>query len=103
MKDFRELEDQKFLVDNKIESIFCIAYYSRDFALIRPHLKTLLKEYGGWIGNDEDGFQPCFDLEDSGIWIISRDGVINLPRVHEHQIVNNPKLSDSMAIWLLER
>lgn len=67
LKDFKELEEQKFLIDNKIESIFCISYHSRDFALIRPHLKTLLKEYGGWIGNDEDGFQPCFNLEDSGI------------------------------------
>ena len=62
LDDFRELEDQRFLIDNKIESIFCISYHSSDFALIRPHIKTLLKEYGGWIGNDEDGFQPCFNL-----------------------------------------
>lgn len=47
----------------EIESIFCISYHSSDFALIRPHIKTLLKEYGGWIGNDEYGFQPCFNLE----------------------------------------
>lgn len=63
LEDFQELEDKKFLMDNKIKSIFCISYHSINFTLILPHIKTLLQEYEGWIGNDGDGFQPCFNLQ----------------------------------------
>lgn len=63
MEDFQELEDTKFLYKNQIKSIFCISHHSSDFSLILPHIKLLLQEYGGWIGNDEEGFQPCFNIE----------------------------------------
>lgn len=61
--DFCEDENKKFIVNNKIESIFCVSYHPSNFALMLPHIKILLQEYGGWIGNDGDGFQPCFNLQ----------------------------------------
>ena len=63
MEDFQELEDMKFVIQNRINSIFCISHHSGNFSLILPHIKLLLQEYGGWIGNDEEGFQPCFNVE----------------------------------------
>lgn len=62
LEDFQELEDMKFLSDNKIKSIFCISHHPSNFPLILPHIKILLQEYGGWIGNDAEGFQPCFNI-----------------------------------------
>lgn len=59
---FQESEDKKFLIDNKIKSIFCISHHPSSFSLLLPHIKILLQEYGGWIGNDEEGFQPRFNI-----------------------------------------
>ena len=61
--DFCEFEDKKFLIDNKIKSIFCVSYHPRNFELMLPHIKMLLQEYGGWISNDGDGFQPYYKLQ----------------------------------------
>ena len=63
VKEFSEPEDKIFLSDNKINSIFCISYHPSQFNFVLPHLKALLQEYGGFIGNDSEGFQPCFSLE----------------------------------------
>lgn len=62
LEDFQELEDTKFLIDNKIKSIFCISHHLSNPSLILPHIKILLQEYGGWIGNDKEGFQACFNI-----------------------------------------
>lgn len=63
VEEFEEPESVKFLDCNKIRTIFCISHHPKDLKLILPHLKKVLKEYGGWIGNDSEGFQPCFDIE----------------------------------------
>lgn len=57
-----EVEDKNFLIENQIKSIFCISHHSNNFPSILPHLKMMLQEYDGWIGNDEEGFQPCYDM-----------------------------------------
>lgn len=62
LEDFHELEDKKFLIENYIKSIFCVSHHSINFSFILPHIKMLLQEYGGWIGNDEEGFLPCYDI-----------------------------------------
>lgn len=62
LEDFQEVEDKKFLIKNQIKSIFCISHHSNNFPSILPHLKMMLQEYGGWIGNDGEGFQPCYDM-----------------------------------------
>ncbi|SHJ43586.1 hypothetical protein SAMN02745163_01963 [Clostridium cavendishii DSM 21758] len=61
--EFQEPEDEKFLNDNKIEAVFCISHHPRNLKIIMPHIKNVLKEYGGWIGNDNEKFQPWFNLE----------------------------------------
>lgn len=63
IEEFKEPEDIKFLDDNKIREIFCISHHPRDLKSIMPHIKTILKEYGGWIGNDSERFQPWFDVK----------------------------------------
>lgn len=62
LEDFQEVEDKKFLIENQIKSIFCISHHSNNFPSILLHLKMMLQEYDGWIGNDEEGFQPCYDM-----------------------------------------
>lgn len=62
LEDFQEVEDKKFLMENQIKSIFCVSHHSNNFLSILPHLKMMLQEYGGWIGNDIEGFQPCYDM-----------------------------------------
>lgn len=62
LEDFQELEDKKFLLENHIKSIFCISHHSIHFSFILPHIKMLLQEYDGWIGNDGEGFRPCYDM-----------------------------------------
>lgn len=62
LEDFQEIEDKNFLIKNQIQSIFCISHHPNDFPSILPHLKMMLQEYDGWIGNDAEGFQPCYDM-----------------------------------------
>ena len=47
---------------------FCISHHPSNFPLILPHIKILLQEYGGWIGNDAEGFQPCFNVWSIDLW-----------------------------------
>ena len=47
-----------------IVSIFCVSHHPRDSCLMRPLLKALLHAFDGCIGNDDDGFEPIFTLED---------------------------------------
>ncbi len=61
LEDFQEVEDKKFLIENRIKSIFCVSHHSNNFPFLLPHIKMMLQEYGGWIGNDGEGFQPCYD------------------------------------------
>ncbi len=61
--DFQESEDKIFLDQNKIKSVFCISCHMNNFTFMLPHVKMLLQKYGGFIGSDSDGFQPCFSQE----------------------------------------
>lgn len=63
LEDFQELEDEKFLLKNGIKSVFCVSHHSINFSFMLPHIKMLLQEYDGWIGNDSEGFQPCYDMQ----------------------------------------
>ena len=63
LEDFYESEDKKFFDRNKIQSVFCISSHLSNFDFILPHIKMLMQEYGGWIGSDSEGFQPCFNHE----------------------------------------
>ncbi|MEN2773852.1 hypothetical protein ABCY62_02125 [Acetivibrio clariflavus] len=73
--DFQEPDDRNFLYKNKIVSIFCISYHPKDLEFILPHIKCVLKEYGGWIGNDSERFQPLFDIKniDSFFYQVEED------------------------------
>jgi hypothetical protein len=63
IEEFKEPNDKKILDENKIISVFCITHHPKDIEFILPHIKCMLKEYGGWIGNDSERFQPWFDIE----------------------------------------
>lgn len=69
LEDFKEDEDKKFLNENHIKSIFGITYHSKNILSILPHIKMILQEYGGWIGNDGEGFKPCYDIQTIDLFI----------------------------------
>ena len=64
LEEFQEIEDREFLRKNNIKSVFCVSHHSNDYSLIKAHIKELLQEYGGWIGNDSKGFQPYYNIMD---------------------------------------
>jgi hypothetical protein len=56
-----ELQEQEELQSCGIESAYCITHHRQSLPLILPILELLLKRFGGWAGNDDDGFKPRFD------------------------------------------
>ena len=73
LEDFHEAEDKKFLLENHIKSIYCISYHANRLGTILPHIKMLLHRYGGFIGNDDEGFQPCYDMENIDMFTFQLD------------------------------
>lgn len=54
--------DQEFIQTHEIESIVCISHHKSCMKETLELAKLLLDRYGGWIGNDSDGFLPVFDV-----------------------------------------
>lgn len=52
---------QEFIQTHEIESIVCISHHKSCVKETLELAKMLLDRYGGWIGNDNDGFLPVFD------------------------------------------
>ena len=52
---------QEFIQTHEIESIVCISHHKSCVKETLELAKMLLDRYGGWIGNDSDGFLPVFD------------------------------------------
>ena len=53
--------DQEFIQTHKIASIVCISHHKSCAQETLELAKLLLDRWGGWIGNDSDGFLPVFD------------------------------------------
>lgn len=62
LDEFCEQAYIDFLVKNNISSIFCISYHPIHLRIIKPFIVEVLKQYGGWIGMDGDGFFPYYNL-----------------------------------------
>lgn len=54
----------KLIQEREISSIVCISHHKVYRKEMLDIAKILLQEYGGWIGNDSDGFLPIFDMTD---------------------------------------
>ena len=52
---------QEFIQTHKIASIVCISHHKSYIQEALELAKLLLDRWGGWIGNDSDGFLPIFD------------------------------------------
>ena len=48
----------------EISSVVCISHHKAYIKETLDIVKILLTKCGGWIGNDNDGFLPIFDLTD---------------------------------------
>ena len=53
--------NRKFIQTHEIETIVCISHHKSCVKETLELSKILLDRYGGWIGNDNDGFLPVFD------------------------------------------
>ena len=58
--EFKDSADQRFIQEKKISSIICISHHTSYIAEILKLTELLLEKWGGWIGNDTDGFIPIF-------------------------------------------
>lgn len=52
---------QEFIQTHEIKSIVCISHHKSCVQETMALAKLLLNRWGGWIGNDSDGFSPVFD------------------------------------------
>jgi hypothetical protein len=43
-------------------SCFCVSFHSRSTEFLRKIFQDVLREFGGWVGSDEEDFCPRFDL-----------------------------------------
>ena len=53
--------NRKFIQTHEIETIVCISHHKSCVKETLELAKMLLDRYGGWIGNDNDGFLLVFD------------------------------------------
>ncbi len=53
--------NRKFIQTHEIEGIVCISHHKSCVKETLELAKMLLDRYGGWIGNDNDGFLLVFD------------------------------------------
>ena len=65
LMDIAEFKDSlcsELIHEREISSIVCISHHKAYIKEILGIVKILLEKYGGWIGNDSDGFLPIFDI-----------------------------------------
>ena len=63
LEEFHEPEDKTFFIKKEIRVVFCISYHPVNLKNLKIHLIEVLKNYGGWIGMDSEGFFPYYNLE----------------------------------------
>ncbi len=61
--EFGDPCDADYLLQNEIKSIYLISHHKKDLPFIINHIKLLMRDFGGWLGNDSDMFQPCFNID----------------------------------------
>jgi hypothetical protein len=47
-----------------IQSAFCMSYHPSSFHELKVLLLLILRKYGGWLGDDSEGFHPRRNLEE---------------------------------------
>lgn len=66
--EFKDSADQRFIQEKKISSIICISHHTSYIAETLKLTELLLEKWGGWIGNDTDGFLPIFDVKNISVF-----------------------------------
>ncbi|CAM3599535.1 hypothetical protein VA7868_02204 [Vibrio aerogenes CECT 7868] len=62
--EFGDPEDCDVIEATGVKSCICISHHSFSIDCVKDILKIILKNYGGWVGNDSDYFEPRFVLDD---------------------------------------
>lgn len=62
-EEFKEKEDTKFLLKEQIQTIMMITHHTYHFYAIKPIIQKCLENFGGLIGNDNNGFIPIYNIE----------------------------------------
>ncbi len=62
VKDIPEPEDKEFLKKLNMISGLCLCHHKNDINELLIFIAKIGEKYGGWIGNDEDGFEPRFPV-----------------------------------------
>lgn len=59
-----EAEEMKSLQNKEIKTVVGILHHTRHINEVLYFTKLLMKEWGGYLGTDNDCFEPCYVLED---------------------------------------
>lgn len=43
-------------------SVFCVSHHPTALQRLLPVLRIVLEAHGGWVGNDDEGYEPRFDF-----------------------------------------
>lgn len=62
INEFKDQVDNKILIEKNISKVICISHHKSYIAEVLELSKELLLTWGGWLGNDNDGFSPLFDI-----------------------------------------
>ena len=62
--DFNTFEPSELKIISALQpvSIFSISYHSNSIVLLQSFLKAVLIKYSGWIGCDNENFEPIYSL-----------------------------------------
>jgi len=61
---FGDPEDLEVIRDTGMTSCVCISHHSDEIDHVKNFLRIILGRFGGWVGNDSEGFEPRFMLAD---------------------------------------
>ena len=61
-ENFGDPEDIRIIESTETICCLCISHHTSALKYVLIFMKFILSKYGGWIGNDSDGFEPRFTL-----------------------------------------
>lgn len=59
-------EERDFLRQRRVRVVLCVSYHGGEIDVLRRFAEVLLRRFGGWIGSDDDFFEPLFDVDTIG-------------------------------------
>lgn len=63
IKEFRDKKDFELIREKGIYRIICISHHKNSLIYVLKLVSVLFKKWGGWLGNDNEGFIPIYGLD----------------------------------------